>query len=79
MNIPDDQEDTTIVKSLIHIGHSMGLRVAAEGIENKQQFEYMKQHGCDLVQGYYFSVPLPENDMLKMLKKWPLLQGIRVI
>ncbi|WP_052318103.1 putative bifunctional diguanylate cyclase/phosphodiesterase [Spirochaeta africana] len=47
-----------IVTAIISMAHSMHMRVVAEGVETKQQFDFLKQSSCDYVQGYYFSKPL---------------------
>jgi EAL domain-containing protein (putative c-di-GMP-specific phosphodiesterase class I) len=43
--------------------------VIAEGVENKEQLAYLREHGCDRVQGYYFSEPLQVEDFSELLKK----------
>lgn len=50
--------DTIIVISTIQLGHNLGLKVIAEGVETKEQLAFLKEHGCDYAQGYYFSKPL---------------------
>ncbi|MCX7124670.1 MAG: EAL domain-containing protein [Gammaproteobacteria bacterium] len=54
-----------IVKSTIELAHSLGLKVIAEGVESKDQFEFLKDHRCDYAQGFYFSKPL-NIDALKI-------------
>ncbi len=44
---------------MIGLGHRLGLEVVAEGVENEAQLEFLRREGCDEVQGYYFSHPLP--------------------
>ncbi len=44
---------------MIGLGHRLGLEVVAEGVENETQLEFLRREGCDEVQGYYFSHPLP--------------------
>ena len=58
-----------IVKTVIEMAHSMGLRIIAEGIETASQFEEMKSLGVDYIQGYYFSKPLPEHEFLKFIQQ----------
>lgn len=55
---PDKQ---TIVRAIISMAHSLNMTVIAEGVEQRQQVELLKQYGCDEVQGYFFSPPLPES------------------
>jgi diguanylate cyclase (GGDEF)-like protein/PAS domain S-box-containing protein len=50
--------DESIVKAIIAMGHSLELMVVAEGVETREQYEFLRAHGCDRVQGYYFARPL---------------------
>jgi len=56
--IGSELSDETIVKAIIAMSHSLGLTAVAEGVETREQFEFLKEHGCDRVQGYLFSRPL---------------------
>lgn len=56
-----------ILRAIIDMAHQIGLRVVAEGVETKEQFNYLWLCECDYVQGYYFSYPLPEQDFSKRL------------
>lgn len=51
------------------MGHSMGMKIVAEGIENATQFEIIKGYGCDEAQGYYFSPPVSQDEFAEILKK----------
>ncbi|MBN1696209.1 MAG: EAL domain-containing protein [Spirochaetales bacterium] len=68
-NIPGNKRDATIAGSLIAIGHSMDLQVAAEGIENEERLAFLNAKNRDLAQGCYFSVPVPKNETTKLLGK----------
>jgi diguanylate cyclase (GGDEF)-like protein len=57
--IPDDQNDMAITASIISLAHSLNLKVVAEGIETKEQKEFLVNQRCDFGQGYYFSRPVP--------------------
>ncbi len=57
--IPESRSDTQITSAVIGLGHRLGLEVVAEGVENEAQLEFLRSEGCDEVQGYYFSHPLP--------------------
>ncbi len=57
--IPENRSDTQITSAVIGLGHRLGLEVVAEGVENEAQLEFLRREGCDEVQGYYFSHPLP--------------------
>jgi diguanylate cyclase (GGDEF)-like protein/PAS domain S-box-containing protein len=54
----DDPADMAIVRAIVVLGHTLGLTVVAEGVEQKEQAEQLRQLGCDELQGYYFSRPL---------------------
>jgi len=59
MNVTSDPDDEVIVRSTIELGHNMGLRVVAEGVESNEAMRMLARLGCDQVQGYVVSKPLP--------------------
>jgi diguanylate cyclase (GGDEF)-like protein/PAS domain S-box-containing protein len=63
-----DGDSQAIVKAIIQMAHSLGLVAIAEGVENKQQLQFLQQHQCDYMQGYYYSRPLDKVDMFRLLK-----------
>jgi len=69
-----DIDDAAIVSSIIGPAHNLRLKVIAEGVESEEQLAYLREHGCDRVQGYCFSEPLTAEDFCELLKKGkPLL------
>lgn len=66
-NIPANENNVVLVNAIIAMSHSLGLKVVAEGIETKEQLDIMRQKGCDEVQGYLFSRPVPTDDVTKLL------------
>lgn len=62
-----DPGDTAIVRSVVSLGHALGLKVVAEGVETAEQLEQLREMGCDLVQGYYFARPLAAADAEALL------------
>jgi len=56
-------KDKEIVKAMIDLTHALGLRVIAEGVENAEQLTRLRRMKCDLAQGYYFSEPLPSEEL----------------
>ncbi len=58
-NIEKNVSDSNIVITIIRMAHNLGLKVIAEGVENEKQLQFLHEHGCDEVQGFYFSEPLP--------------------
>jgi PAS domain S-box-containing protein len=63
MNMVDDERDRAIVTSTIGLAHSLGLRAVAEGVENEQVVELLRDGGCDIGQGYHFSRPVPRAEI----------------
>ena len=61
-----DESDLIIVRSTINLGHDLGLKVVAEGVEDEATLHRLEKLGCDLAQGYHFSKPLPAE----MFNKW---------
>jgi EAL domain-containing protein (putative c-di-GMP-specific phosphodiesterase class I) len=58
-----------LVGSMVSIAHSLGLEVVAEGVEEKHQADYLVELGCEYLQGYYFSRPVPQNEIVDILQK----------
>lgn len=67
-DIPGDENDVAIVHAILGLGHSLGLEVVAEGVETEAQLAYLKQEGCDVLQGYLFSRPLPAQEAEALLR-----------
>ncbi|USX11831.1 EAL domain-containing protein [Oxalobacteraceae bacterium OTU3CAMAD1] len=70
LNMEHDEGDTKIVRSTIDLGHNMGLRVVAEGIESEAVWRLLASLGCDQGQGYFMSRPIPGDQMIAWLEKW---------
>ena len=68
-DITTDKNDADMIKSIIALGHCMGLKVLAEGVETEEQLNYLKEHGCDEVQGYYYSRPVTAEGIEAFCKK----------
>lgn len=66
-NIETNEKDAILVKSIISMSHGLGLKVTAEGVENEAQAESLLDFGCDEMQGYLFSKPVPENEATALL------------
>jgi len=68
-SITRDSNDASIVASIIALAHELKLSVIAEGVETQEQLDYLRRHGCDHMQGYFFSPPLPAAEFEHMLRK----------
>ena len=68
-DITIDPQDRELVNAVIAMAHSLGLTVVAEGVESEAELSYLNKRGCDLVQGYLFSRPLSEPDLVEWAKK----------
>jgi diguanylate cyclase (GGDEF)-like protein len=69
-NVLSNPNDATIVKTIIAMAHNLGLEVIAEGVENEHQLSFLEEHECDIVQGYFFSPPVPAEDFLSLFTEW---------
>ncbi|NOQ62882.1 MAG: EAL domain-containing protein [Methyloprofundus sp.] len=69
MRIPEDKNSSLIVSAIISLGHDLEMVVIAEGVENEAQFNFMKQHQCDEIQGYYFSKAVSAKEMEVLLQQ----------
>ena len=61
------EEDAAIARAIIHLGHSLGMKVVAEGVETEAQLKILKSLECDEIQGYLFSRPLSAEDFAQLL------------
>lgn len=66
-DVTTDRHDATISLAIIDLAHSLSLQVIAEGVETVEQVQFLQSHGCDQIQGYFFSPPLPSSEFEKML------------
>jgi diguanylate cyclase (GGDEF)-like protein/PAS domain S-box-containing protein len=66
--VTQDADDEAITKAIISLSRNLGLRVIAEGVETEAQLDFIRSAGCEEIQGYYYSRPLPENDFVKFLQ-----------
>lgn len=64
-----NENDAVIVKSIIDLGHNLSMKVVAEGVEDKDTVLALKKLGCDVLQGFYFSRPMPPRDFLAWVEK----------
>lgn len=69
MNLPKENDENALVKAIIAMGHSLELEIIAEGVETEEQLDFLKQLGCNTVQGYYYSHPLNGDDFIKFVRE----------
>jgi diguanylate cyclase (GGDEF)-like protein/PAS domain S-box-containing protein len=67
-DIPQDEDDVAITKAIIALAKSLNLKLIAEGVETLEQKNFMIENGCDYIQGYYYSKPLPMGEIEKLLR-----------
>lgn len=70
MDMTIDSEDRTIVETIITMAHTLGFKTVAEGVETQEHKNMLKEMGCDLLQGYYYSKAIPEDEFIKFLNNY---------
>lgn len=70
-NLPNNKGDKIIVRSTIELAHNMGLTVVAEGVENEEAMNWLREANCETAQGYYISRPLPSDELEEWLSTSP--------
>ncbi|MDF1876610.1 EAL domain-containing protein [Sulfurimonas sp. SAG-AH-194-L11] len=66
-DIPEDEDDMAITKAIIALAKSLNFKIIAEGVETEEQKDFLLEHGCELIQGYLYSPPIPAQEMQKLL------------
>ena len=69
MDLATNENDEVIVRTTIELGHNLGLKVTAEGVENEESLAKLRHFGCDFGQGYFFSRPIPVDQLEKWLRE----------
>jgi diguanylate cyclase (GGDEF)-like protein len=84
--VPVDASDVAITETVIAMSRGLGLKVVAEGVENRDQMRFLEQRGCDEMQGFYFAKPLPAEQLAAYLRQEPAedleareARGLRVV
>lgn len=65
--VPGNPDSSAIVAAIIAMARSLGIGVTGEGVETKEQLDFLRRHGCDSMQGYYFSKPIPADEFTALL------------
>jgi len=68
-NITDNSDDPTIIRTIVNLAHSLHLKAIAEGVETKEQLEFLRSVRCDGMQGFLMSPPLPAGELTQLLVK----------
>ncbi|MDC7219383.1 MAG: EAL domain-containing protein [Spirochaetales bacterium] len=64
---PENEKKSAVVRNIIELSHILGMEVVAEGVESREQADFLRQAGCELIQGYYYSKPLFKSEMIRFL------------
>jgi diguanylate cyclase len=75
MGMSHNSNDAVIVRSTIELGHNLGLRMVAEGVEDAETWRLLRALGCDVIQGYHLSRPLPTEQ----ITRWLTESNLRVV
>ena len=70
IDMVENDKSRYIVEKIIQLSHKLGISVVAEGVEEKEQVDYLKSIECDTVQGYYYSKPENFENVIRMLSKF---------
>lgn len=73
-DLPEDAEDAAITKAIIAMAKSLRMKIVAEGIETREQGEFLRAHGCDKAQGYFYSRPVAATQLGQLLRQQQLQQ-----
>ena len=68
-DIPEDKDDVSITIAIINMAKGLGIKTVAEGVEMKEQLDFLKTHECNLMQGYYFSKPVAFGEIITLLQQ----------
>jgi EAL domain-containing protein (putative c-di-GMP-specific phosphodiesterase class I) len=74
-DVVTDNDDATITTAIIRIGRSLAMRVVAEGVETEAQLAFLREQGCDEIQGYYVSRPMGAEEMANRLNSGRGIRG----
>ena len=71
MNAPEDENAQAIIKAIVAMGHTLNFEIIAEGVENIEQLSLLRDNAADILQGYYFSRPLPATEFEELIMRTP--------
>ena len=70
IDVNRNKEAEVIVRSIVDLGHNLGLKVCAEGVETEEAMDFLRAIKCDIAQGYFLSKPLPPSDVMALIETW---------
>jgi EAL domain-containing protein (putative c-di-GMP-specific phosphodiesterase class I) len=73
-----DENDASIVRATIGLAHDLGLEVVAEGIEDEATQTRLREWGCDIAQGYHIGRPMPQENLMQLLRAQPVASAQQV-
>jgi EAL domain-containing protein (putative c-di-GMP-specific phosphodiesterase class I) len=65
--VPDNKDDVALVSAIIAMAHGLGKKVVAEGVETESQLDFLRELGCDSIQGFLYSRPVPIEAMARLI------------
>ncbi|NJM12266.1 MAG: EAL domain-containing protein [Synechococcaceae cyanobacterium SM1_2_3] len=68
-DLVNDPDDRILAATIVALGHSLGLKIVAEGVETDEQRQILLEQGCDLAQGYWFGRPVPAEEFMAGLTR----------
>lgn len=69
MEIPEKKDDMAITRTILSMARELGLKVVAEGVETKEQLDFLRAHNCEMMQGFFFSPPVPPDEFELLLRE----------
>jgi diguanylate cyclase len=73
-DVTSSNDDASIVSAIVSLGHTLKLKVIAEGVETPEQLEFLQMLGCDQYQGYHFSKPMPASEFAELIRRGGMAQ-----
>ncbi len=70
MDMEKDSKSAAIVQAMVTLGHQLNLQVVAEGVENEKALRVLNSYGCDIIQGFHISKPLPADQVIELIESW---------